>query len=119
MIEDKNYFEWFTKMLKDMDEDSSQIFFNYHIYFLERSPDEISRKMMYISTDVLNSKTTIDLVDNLWSKSSFGIPDWDKIFSEFGENSNQKVFYSGPMKHSRKLKKACKKSGFQFKRGAF
>ena len=75
--------------------------------------------MMYISTDVLESETNIDLVDNLWSKSSFGIPDWEKIFSKFGENSNQKVFYSGPNKHSRKLKKACKKSGIQFKQGNF
>ena len=119
MIEDRNYFEWFTKMLKDMDEESSQKFFNYHIYFLERSPDEMSRKMMYISTDVLKSKTSIDLVDNLWSKSSFGIPDWEKIFSEFGEESNQKVFYSGPNKFSKDLKKACKKSKYQFKRGSF
>ena len=119
MIEDRNYFEWFTKMLKDMDEESSQKFFNYHIYFLERSPDEMSRKMMYISTDVLKSKTSIDLVDNLWSKSSFGIPDWEKIFSEFGEESNQKVFYSGPNKFSKDLKKACKKSRYQFKRGSF
>ena len=119
MIEDRNYFEWFTKMLKDMDEDSSQKFFNYHIYFLERSPDKISRKMMYISTDVLNSKTNIDLVDNLWSKSSFGIPDWEKIFSEFGEESNQKVFYSGPNKFGKELKKACKKAKYQFKRGSF
>ena len=61
----------------DLDEDGSPKFFNYHIYFLERSPDEISRKMMYISTDVLESETNIDLVDNLWSKSSFGIPDWE------------------------------------------
>ena len=86
---------------------------------MERSPEEISRKMMYISTDVLESETNIDLVDNLWSKSSFGIPDWEKIFSEFGEDSNQKVFYSGPNKHSRKLKKACKKSGFKLKQGKF
>ena len=102
-----------------MDADGSPTFFNYHIYFLERSADEISRKMMYISTDVLESETNIDLVDNLWSKSSFGIPDWDKIFSEFGEDTIQKVFYSGPNKHSRKLKKACKKLGFQFKKGKF
>ena len=119
LIEDRNYFEWFTKMLKEMDEDGSPKFFNYHIYFLERSPEEISRKMMYISTDVLESETNIDLVDNLWSKSSFGIPDWEKIFSEFREDSNHKVFYSGPNKHSRKLKNACKKSGFQFKKGKF
>ena len=119
LIEDKNYFEWFTKMLKEMDEDGSPKFFNYHIYFLERSPEEISRKMMYISTDVLKSETNIDLVDNLWSKSSFGIPDWEKIFSEFGEESNQKVFYSGPNKFSRELKKVCKKSRYQFKRGSF
>jgi hypothetical protein len=106
-------------MLKEMDEDGSPKFFNYHIYFLERSPEEISRKMMYISTDVVKSETNIDLVDNLWSKSSFGIPDWEKIFSGFREDSNHKVFYSGPNKFSRELKKACKKSRYQFKRGSF
>ena len=99
--------------------DRSKNFFNYHIYFLERSPDKISRKMMYIATDVTDSQTNIDLVDNLWSKSSFGIPNWEKIFSEFGENRNQKVFYSGPNKFSKDLKKACKKSRYQFKRGSF
>ena len=106
-------------MLKEMDDDRSPKFFNYHIYFLERSPEKISRKMMYISTDVVESATKIDLVDNLWSKSSFGMPDWEKIFSEFNKKSNLRVFYSGPIKFSRELKKACKKSGFQFKRGSF
>ena len=65
------------------------------------------------------AETNIDLVDNLLSKSSFGIPDWEKIFSEFGEESNQKVFYSGPNKFSKDLKKACKKSKYQFKQGSF
>ena len=43
LIEDKTYFEWFTKMLKDIERDGSTQVFNYHIYFLERSRD-LSRK---------------------------------------------------------------------------
>ena len=78
LIEDRSYFEWFTKMLKEMEEGGTKGLFNYHIYFVERSPDEISRKMMYISTDIHKNKTSISLVDNLWSKSRVGIPDWNE-----------------------------------------
>ena len=120
LIEDKTYFEWFTKMLKDIERDGSTQVFNYHIYFLERSPDEISRKMMYISTDVAENETSISLVDNLWSRSKFGIPNWEQELEPTGSDQvDRKVFYSGPGKLSRSLKRECKKKGIKFNKGSF
>ena len=75
--------------------------------------------MMYISTDVLNNETNIDLVDNLWNHSSFGMPNWEKLFNKFDRPSGNKVFYSGPSKFSRTLKKACAKKGIVYKKGSF
>ena len=122
LIEDKTYFEWFTKMLKDIEKDGSKQIFNYHIFFLERSPDEISRRMMYISTDVVENETSISLVDNLWSRSKFGIPDWGQeleLLNSGDGQTDRKVFYSGPRRFSRTLKKECKKRDIEFNRGSF
>ena len=96
--------------------------FNYHIYFVERSPDEISRKMMYISTDIHKNKTSISLVDNLWSKSRVGVPDWNEelgIISSVDKSEICKVFYSGPLKYVKNLKVNCRRKGLDFVRGAF
>ena len=122
LIEDRSYFEWFTKMLKEMEEGGTKGLFNYHIYFVERSPDEISRKMMYISTDIHKNKTSISLVDNLWSKSRVGIPDWNEelgIISSVNKSEICKVFYSGPLKYVKNLKDNCRLRGLDFVRGAF
>ena len=122
LIDDQSYFEWFTKMLKDIEDDSTSKFFNYHIYFLDRSPDEISEKMMYISTNVSDRQTSLALLNNLSDRTRFGVPNWKR---EFGElqlsmgNLDSKVFYSGPSQYSRSLKKQSKKLGITFKQGAF
>jgi ferredoxin-NADP reductase len=122
LIEDRTYFEWFTKMLKDMEEGGVPSLFNYHIYFLERSPEEISRRMMYISTDVMENETNISMVDNLWNRSRFGMPDWEKeigLLDSDDQMLDRKVFYSGPSRFIRSLKRECDKIGINFNRGSF
>lgn len=122
LIEDRSYFEWFIKMLKDIEEDGTKGLFNYHIYFVERSPDEISRRMMYISTDVHKNETNISLVDNLWSRSRFGLPDWNEeleIICKGYEDNKCKVFYSGPPVFVKKLRENCLNKGLDFIRGSF
>ena len=122
LIEDRTYFEWFTKMLKDIERGGSPQVFNYHIYFLERSPDEISRKMMYISTDVVHNETSISLVDNLWRKSKFGMPDWEQelgMMESIHGRGGKKVFYSGPSRFAKSLKVECENKDIDFNRGSF
>ncbi len=122
LIEDRTYFEWFTKMLKEMEEGGAPSFFNYHIYFLERSPEEISRRMMYISTDVMDNETNISMVDNLWQRSRFGMPDWKEeigLLDSDDQKLDRKVFYSGPSRFVRSLQRECTKIGINFNRGSF
>tara|TARA_Y100001934_G_C12357107_1_gene778713 strand:- start:796 stop:2283 length:1488 start_codon:yes stop_codon:yes gene_type:complete len=122
LIENQSYYEWFTKLLKDMEVDSLSKFFNYHIFFLDKSPEQISEKMMYISTNVSNKKSKLSLVNNLSDKTRFGIPKWEREFaqiSSFVECKDRKVFYSGPIQLSGNIKKQSKKAGIPFKKGSF
>ena len=54
IIEDHSYFEWFTKLLHEMKDESG--FFNYHIYFADKTPAAFNEKLMYISTNAKDKK---------------------------------------------------------------
>jgi len=119
---DNSYFEWFTKLLSDMDFPNKEPFFHYHIYFIDKGPEDLKEKMMYISTDVSNRKTDVTLIDNLWGKSKFGIPDWKQELKELKSNvaeENSNLFYSGPSNFKTKLKTACNQLNMTFNEGDF
>lgn len=110
IIEDHSYFEWFTKLLHEMKDESG--FFNYHIYFADKTPAAFNEKLMYISTNAKDKKTDVSIIDNLWEKSNFHLPSWNEKLSEAKDRNvdlNSKVFYSGPRKHLKPLKKSCKR----------
>ncbi len=122
LIEDESYYEWFTMMLAELDKEQTSEFFNYHIYFLDRSPDSVKNRMLYISTDITKNETKTTMVDDLWSVSKLGIPDWSKELSNLSaENSEMDsvVFYSGPGQLRGSLKRECKDKGISFQRGLF
>ena len=122
LIDEDSYFEWFIKMLKDMEKDNTSKFFNYHIHFLDRSPDKISEKMMYLSTNISDKQTNLFLLNDLSDRSRFGFPRWEKEWGRIDSafpNFKRKVFYSGPQKHSGSIKKACQKFNFTYKGKGF
>ena len=122
LIDEDSYFEWFIKMLKDMEKDNTSKFFNYHIHFLDRSPDKISEKMMYLSTNISDKQTNLFLLNDLSDRSRFGFPRWEKEWGRIDSafpNFKRKVFYSGPQKHSGSIKKACQKFNFTYKGKVF
>ena len=82
----------------------------------------MKEKMIYISTNILNKETDVTLVDNLWSKSSFGVPDWATELKKIQlQTSNQKtgLFYSGPGSYKSDIERECKKLKIGFKEGEF
>ena len=110
IIEDHSYFEWFTKLLHDIKDESG--IFNYHIYFVDKTPDAFNEKLIYISTNASDKNTDVLLMDNLWEAASFDLPSWDdKLLENKDKDSNltRKVFYSGPRKYLKSLKRSCKK----------
>ena len=69
---------------------------------------------MYISTNAGDKKTDVFIMDNLWEVASFHLPSWnEKLLENKDHNSNfsSKVFYSGPRKYLKSLKKSCNKLG--------
>ena len=115
IIEDNSYFEWFTKLLHDINDESGM--FSYHIYLINKSPGSFNEKLMYISTNAGEKNTDVFLMDNLWDASSFKLPSWDdKLMENSDKNSNliSKVFYSGPRKYLRSLKKSCERLSLPF-----
>ena len=110
IIEDQSYFEWFTKLLHQMKDESG--FFYYHIYFIDKTPDAFNEKLMYISTNATNKKIDVSIIDNIWEAVSFHLPSWNEKLSDSKDRNidlNSKVFYSGPRKYLKPLKKSCKR----------
>ncbi len=109
IIEDHTYFEWFTKLLQDIKDNTG--IFNYHIYFLDKSPGDFNEKLMFISTNAGEKTTNVSLIDNLWDDSNFGLPNWSDKLGENRDNYsdlNCIVFFSGPRKYLKNLKKSCR-----------
>ena len=115
IIEDHSYFEWFTKLLNKLKNESD--IFNYHIYFINKSPASFSEKSMYITTNAINKNTNVSIIDNLWEVANFHLPDWNEKLSESIDKiskSGSRVFYSGPRKYIKELKKSCNSLGIPF-----
>ena len=115
VIEDQFYFKWFTKLLNELKNESN--IFNYHIYFPNKSPASFSEKSMYIATNVMDKNTNVSMIDNLWKVASFHLPDWNEKLSESIDKISKlrsRVFYSGPRKYIKELKKSCKGLGIPF-----
>jgi len=119
---DEHYFEWFTKLLDEINFKNDDSFFRYHIFFVDKNPEEMKERMIYISTDILKKETDVKLVDNLWVNSSFGIPNWKdelKNICSVGENVDSKLFFSGPRKLRGNLIEECKKLNIVYNEGDF
>ena len=114
LIHDETYFEWFTKLLLDLNKDDRNHFFKYHIYFMDRKPEDMTQKTMYITTNIRNKKSRISMVENKSSTSRFGLPDWDNELKKINlsaSNTEKKIFYCGPSIYKKELKRCARRAG--------
>ena len=89
---------------------------------MDKKPEDMTDKMMYISTNVTEKQTNVTLIDNLWGKSSFGLPNWTKELGGIRSKHSQlksRLFYSGPMGIKGNLIKECKNLKVGYKQGTF
>ena len=122
LIKDEMYFEWFTKLLQEIEFAGDTRFFNYHIYFIDKNPLELKDKLMYLETDLLNAKTDIKLLDNHSFKTHIGTPDWNQELNRIKENSGMSkvdLFYCGPGSMKGKLQVECLKQDISFSQKKF
>jgi len=119
---DDHYFEWFTKLLHEINFADADTFFHYHIYFVDKQPENMKEKMMYISTNILDKETDVILIDNLWGKSSFGNPDWSTELRELqsqNESRKSRLFFSGPRNMKGNIQSECTKLNISYHEGDF
>ncbi len=111
LIYEKTYFEWFTNIIQDYKKINHKSIFNFHIYFLDKSPDKIKDKLLYIEEDIFKNKINMRLIDDLWDESNFGIPEWEFELQKIKKSKKGKslnLFYSGPDELINALKLSCK-----------
>ena len=117
LVLNQTYFAWFVKILNDFKNNNLHFNFNYHIYFVDKKPDQINDKLLFISKDVFNNKTEIKLIEDLWNGSSFGKPNWNEdLKNKKSKNKRSEIslFYSGPKAMSREIKDTCDKLNINF-----
>ena len=120
LIFDQSYFRWFTKLLSDFKSDELQGVFNYHIYFIDKNPNQMNDKLMFISKDILKKETSVNLIENLWNNSSFGYPNWLEELEKIrlkNKDLKTNLFFSGPINFKKGLEKICNQLNIDFKQG--
>ena len=108
------YFEWFSKLLKEIDLTDEIGIFDYHIFFIERIATDLPKSMLYLSTDVKSSTTDIELLQGQRMRTSAGSPDWNNELSKIQDGSKGAkfdLFYCGPASLRKSLSPVCKKLG--------
>ncbi len=117
LILDKTYFSWFIKFLNDFKKNDLKSIFRYHIYFLEKKPDQLNDKLLFVSKDILNDKTNVNLIEDLWTNSSFGYPRWSKELKNnriINKGYNSNLLYSGPDNFIDDIKGVCSDLDIKF-----
>lgn len=117
LIENETYFEWFTKFLNEIEGEEKINIFSYNIFFIDKSAHQVSEKLMFMSTDLSKNKTDVTLINNIWGKSKFGFPDWKKelkMLTVNNINTRNHIFYSGPNKYRKIIKKEAKNFKLKF-----
>ena len=111
LIYEKTYFEWFTNIIQDYKKINHKNIFHFHVYFLDKSPDRIKDKLLYIEEDIFKNKVNMRLINDLWNESNFGIPEWEfelQKIKKFTKGTPLNLFYSGPDDLINPLKLSCK-----------
>jgi Ca2+-binding EF-hand superfamily protein/NAD(P)H-flavin reductase len=112
-----NYFEWFKKMLQELDKNFDLDNFKYSIYFLDRNASDLPKDMLYVSKDVFKKEFKINLLPGVKSRYHIGTPSLQNKLSEIIseiDNGNFDLFFSGSRKVKSKIKSACKELNIKF-----
>jgi len=116
---DKQSFEWFQDLLKELEDSMPPNFLRIHIYLTG------ALKLNEVENIVVNDSTTYDTVTELKSKSHFGRPSFPTIFNQLrtsivdgsyipglsratSSNVTVGVFYCGPNVFAKVLRDTCR-----------
>ncbi len=92
-----------------------------HIYLTDTRINSTTG-LLKIGMDLVHGATRKDLLTGLSSRTSFGQPDWDQVFSRIASEhpySRTNVFFCGPYPLGRIVRSAARRAGFHFRMEQF
>lgn len=117
---EQHAFEWFAKVLKDVERGAPDLF-SIHIYMTSGRQDMRSA-MLQVAMGSLYKYRRMDLVTGLASRTLLGAPDWDPLVARIvGQCAPLPVsaFFCGPPGLGKIVRGACMKSGVIFREEHF
>lgn len=120
---DQAAFEWFVRLLAQLEAEDHDGFFAFHIYLTgARCEADLKSGMLHIALDLLHDQTQADLVTGLRTRTHTGRPDWDHLLAGIaGQHPGERVdvFYCGPSGASHALRRASSRHGFGYREERF
>jgi predicted ferric reductase len=114
---EQDSFEWFTRMLGELERANADDWLDIHIYFTAARPD-MDGSVVELARTILHDTTGIDLITGLRSRTRFGRPDWQTLLTGFAGEANldgPRVFFCGPVVLAREISGVCQGLGLQFR----
>ena len=122
MIKDDMYFEWFIKLLQEIELYGDTKFFHYNMYFIDKHPLDLKDKLLYLKTDIAHGRTDVTLLDGHGLRTHIGMPNWNREISQIKKSSGTNrvdLFYCGPGSLKGDLQTECIKQSIPFSQRKF
>lgn len=120
---EQNAFEWFVELLSEIEAEDTNKLFDLNLYLTgAQQKSDMKSSTLFVAMDLMHSRTKVDLITGLKSRTKTGRPDWDEIFSDLAKQhapNKVDVFFCGPPGLSTQLKSLCTKYGFGYRKENF
>lgn len=114
-------FEWFSQLLDHIEKLGLQKVLETHIYMTDAKINAVTG-LAKIGMELDQKSTRKDMTTGLRSRTNFGRPDWDALFSDISRKHGVRsvnVFFCGPEQLGRSIRKAATRFGFRFRKENF
>ena len=116
-------FEWFVELLSQIEVEDTNKLFDINLYLTgAQQKSDMKSSTLFVAMDLMHSRTQVDLITGLKSRTKTGRPDWDEIFRDLAKQhapNKIDVFFCGPPGLSTQLKSLCTKYGFGYRKENF
>ncbi len=114
---EQDSFEWFTRLLGELERADADGWLDIHIYFTAARPD-MDGSVLELARTILHDTTGIDLITGLRSRTHFGRPDFRALLASFAGEPKlaaPSVFFCGPVPLARDISSTCQSLGLSFR----
>ncbi len=116
-------FEWFVELLSKLEAQDTNHLFDINLYLTgAQALSDMKSSTLFVAMDLMHSKTEVDLITGLKSRTKTGRPDWDTIFRDIAQQHAPEkvdVYFCGPPGLSLQLRNLCHKYGFGYRKENF